>query len=95
MYSKVYWIGCDAGHGDAMMAHYDEVIVPAIKASDAHVGHHMLKAGEDRWLLVSNYIDADAAAASVGMVQQLIAPMIEKHGMTLEVVTEGEVTHSY
>ncbi len=95
MYSKVYWIGCNPGHAEAMMAHYDETIVPAIKASDKHVGHHMLQAGENKWLLVSNYNDAAAAEAAVGMVQELVKPMMESFGMTLEVITEGEVTHSY
>ena len=95
MYSKAYWIGCNEGQADAMMAHYDEVIVPAIKASDKHVGHHMLEAGDNRWLLISNYHSKDAADAAVPMVQELIKPMIESHGMTLEPITEGEVTHSY
>ena len=95
MYSKVYWIGCNPGKAEAMMAHYDDVIVPAVKASEHHVGHHMLGAGENKWLLVSNYVSQQAAEAAVPMVQALVKPMAEEHGMTLEVITEGEVTHSY
>ena len=55
----------------------------------------MLEAGDNKWLLVSNYVDAAAAEAAKPMVQELIKPMVETFGMTLEVITEGEVTHSY
>jgi len=95
MYSKVYWISCNPGQAEAMMADYSDRIVPAIKASERHHGHHMLEADDNRWLLVSNYVDAAAAEAAKPMVQELIKPMVENFGMTLEVITEGEVTHSY
>jgi len=95
MYSKVYWIGCDPAHADNLLEHYDAAAVPAVKSSDHHVGHHMVEAGSGKWLLVSNYQDKSAAEASVSMVQELIRPMIEQFGMTLEVITEGEVTRSF
>jgi hypothetical protein len=95
MYSKAYWITCDEGKGDALMEQYNNIVVPAIKASDKHVGHHMIKSGSGKWLLMSNYTDKSAADSAVSMVQELIKPMIEQNGMTLELITEGEVTHTY
>ena len=62
MYSKVYWITCDEGQGDALLAYYDSVVTQAIRDSDYHVGHHMIQVEEGRrWLLVSNYTSGDAA----------------------------------
>ena len=95
MYSKVYWIGCAPGQADGLMAHYEEAVIPAVKASEHHVGHHMLEAGENKWLLVSNYQSREAAEAAVSMVQELVKPMADRFGMTLEVITEGNVSHSY
>ena len=91
MYSKFYTITCNPGQADAMLSEYDASVVPAIKASDKHVGHHMAEVGENKWLLVSNYVSREAAEAAVPMVQQLVKPMIDAHGMTLEVIGEGEV----
>ena len=92
MYSKIYWISCNPGQSDAMLAEYDASIVPAIKASDKHVGHHMVEVEDNKWLLVSNYVSQEAAEAAVPMVQELIKPMVESHGMALEVISQGEVT---
>jgi len=94
MYSKVYWIGCDPTHADSLMAHYDSVLTPAIKSSEYHVGHHMIEAGSGKWLLVSNYNDQAAAEAAGPLVQELVKPMAEQYGMTLEVITQGEVARS-
>jgi hypothetical protein len=95
MYSKAYWITCDDGKGDALMEQYDTIVAPAVKASDNHVGHHMIKSGPEKWLLISNYHDESAADAAVSMVQELVKPMIEQNGMNLELITEGEVTYSF
>ena len=95
MYSKAYWITCDEGKAEALMNQYDTSVAPAIKASDKHVGHHMIQSGPDKWLLVSNYHDKSAADSAASMVQDLVKPMIEQNGMTLELITEGVVTHSY
>ncbi len=78
-----------------MLAHYDAHLVPAIDASEYHVGHHMVQTGADEWLLVSNYVDEAAAAAAVPMVQDLVKPMIEQFGMVLEAVTAGAVVRSF
>ena len=94
MYSKVYWISCAPGQSDALLAHYDAAIVPAIKASEHHVGHHMIASGTDRWLLISNYVSQGAAEAAASMVQEIVRPMAEQYGMTLDVITEGEVVYS-
>lgn len=95
MYSKVYRVTCSPGQGDALMAHYDSAITPAIRESEKHAGHHMIQTNDTKWLLVSNYISKDAAESAVPMVQDLVKPMIEQYGMDLEVITEGEVTRSY
>lgn len=91
MYSKVYWITCNPGHRDGLLADYDASVVPAINASDKHIGHHMVEVDDHKWLLVSNYVSKEAAEAAVPMVQGLIKPMIDAHGMTLEVIDQGEV----
>lgn len=95
MYSKVYWITCTPGQEDALLAQYDATVVPAVKASQHHVGHHMVHAGDSKWLLVSNYNSQEAAEASVAMVQELVKPMVAEQGMTLEVITAGEVVRSF
>lgn len=94
MYSKVYWIGCDPTQADNMMEHYDSIMTPAIKSSEYHAGHHMIEAGNGKWLLVSNYHDQAAAEAAGPLVQELVKPMVEQFGMTLEAITEGEVIRS-
>jgi phage terminase large subunit-like protein len=93
-YSKVYWIGCDPDKAPNLMEHYDSVLTPAIQSSEYHVGHHMVEAGSGKWLLVSNYHDKAGADAAVPMVQELVKPMVEQYGMTLEVITEGKVARS-
>ncbi len=95
MYSKVYWITCSPGQNEALLDHYDSTVVPAIKASEKHIGHHMVEVGESKWLLVSNYVSREDAEAAVPMVQELVKPMIDNYGMTLEVLTEGEAIRSY
>lgn len=94
MYSKIYWIGCDPTQADNLMEHYDSVLTPAIKSSEYHAGHHMVEAGSGRWLLVSNYHDKAAAEAATPLVQELVKPMVEQFGMTLDVITQGEVARS-
>jgi sarcosine oxidase gamma subunit len=95
MYSKAYWITCDEGKADALMEQYNTTVDPAVKASDKHVGHHMIESGPEKWLLISNYTDKSAADSAASMVQELVKPMIEQNGMTLEIITAGEATHSY
>ena len=95
MHSKVYWISCSPGQSEALLEYYDAVIVPAVKASEHHVGHHMVQSEDEKWLLVSNYNSKEAAEAAVPMVQELVKPMIENQGMTLDVITEGEVVRSF
>jgi len=90
MYSKAYWIGCDPSNSEALLAHYDANIVPAVQASDHHIGHHMIEAASGKWLLISNYHDQSGAEAAIPMVQELIKPMAENFGMTLEPIAEGE-----
>jgi hypothetical protein len=94
MYSKVYWIGCDPAQADNLMKHYDSVVIPAIKSSENHAGHHLIETGSGKWLLVSNYHDKAASEAAVPLVQELVKSMTEQFGMTLEVITQGEVTFS-
>jgi hypothetical protein len=45
-------------------------------------------------VLVSNYVGREGAEASVSMVQELIKPMVEAQGMTLEVIGQGEVVRT-
>lgn len=94
MYSKTYWIGCNPGQAEGLMAHY-EGMIQTIKDSEYHVGHHMIQTGENKWLLVSNYHSKEAAENAVPMVQDLVKPMMENFGMTLEPIAEGEVVYSY
>jgi glutamine synthetase len=56
----------------------------AVKESEHHIGHHMVESEPAKWLLVSNYHSKEAANAAVPMVQELIRPMVENHGMTLK-----------
>ena len=91
MYSKVYNVSCSPGQADALMAHYDQNVTPAIQASEHHVGHLMIETGENQWILVSNYASADAAEAASGMVRDLVASMGEQFGMSLDVIGEGDV----
>lgn len=94
MYSKIYWITCNPGQREGLLADYDATVVPAIKASDKHVGHHMVQVEDNKWLLVSNYVSQEAAEAAVPMVQELVKPMIDARGMTLEVIGQGDVTRT-
>jgi hypothetical protein len=94
MYAKVYWIGCDPAQADNLMEHYDSVMTPAIQSSEHHAGHHMIEAGSGKWLLVSNYHDKAAAEAAIPLVQELVKPMAEQYGMTLDIITQGEVARS-
>ena len=94
MYSKIYTITCNPGQSAGLLAAYDASIVPAINASDKHVGHHMVEVGDDKWLLVSNYVSKEAAEAALQMVQELVKPMMDAHGMTLEVIGEGEAVRT-
>ena len=55
------------------------------------VGH----CGSGKWLLVSNYHDKAGAEAALPLVQELVKPMVEQFGMTLEVITEGKVARSF
>ena len=95
MYSKTYWIGCADGEAQAMIEYYDSVVTPAVQASDVHIGHHMIQTDNNRWLLVSNYVDQAGAESALGMVQDLVAPMMQKFGMTLEPLAEGEAIRAF
>ena len=92
MYSKVYSITCGAGQKGPLMSHYDEVVAPAITASEHHVGQQMIDVGEDKWILISNYRSADAAKAASDMVRALVGDMSGKFGMNLSLIDEGEVS---
>ena len=94
MYSKVYLLACDADKVDDLFAHYDSVITPAIQSSDYHVGHQMIQMDNEKWLLVSNYKNKEAAETAVPLVQGLVNPMIDKFGMSLDLYTDGEVVRS-
>ena len=94
MFSKVYTITCNPGQSEALLATYDASIVPAVTASEHHVGHHMVEVGDDKWVLVSNYVSQEGAEASASMVQELVKPMVEGQGMTLEVIGQGEVVRT-
>ncbi|MDH3693912.1 MAG: hypothetical protein OER96_05010 [Gammaproteobacteria bacterium] len=94
MYAKVYLLACASDKVDALMAHYDSVITPAIRASVYHVGHQMIQMDDDKWVLVSNYKSKEAAEAATSMVQELVNPMIDKFGMSLDLYTEGDVVRS-
>ena len=54
----------------------------------------MVATGADKWLLVSTYHDKAAADGAVSLVQELVKPMVEQFGLTLDVIAEGEVTRS-
>lgn len=90
MYTKVYRITSDSEHRDGLLAYYDEVITPAIKASDHHLGHVMVDVGDGDFILSSHYTSSDAASAAVPMVHELVGPMRDRFGMTLDVIGEGE-----
>ena len=91
MYSKVYTITCDDGQADALMSHYDDVVGPAIKESEYHVGHHMVEVGDDEWILVANYVDSEAADAASDMVRELVGVMSANFGVELTIIGEGDV----
>ena len=90
MYTKVYRITSDPSKRDELLSHYDSVITPAIKGSDHHVGHQMIEVEPGTFILASNYKSAEAAAAAVPMVQELVGPMSSEFGMELNVIGEGE-----
>ncbi len=90
MYSKVYSITCDTGKADALLAHYDAVVAPAVRASGHHVGHQMIQTANERWILTSNYTSAQAAQDALPMVQELVGEMAQKFGMNIETLGEGE-----
>ena len=94
MYSKVYSVTCSEGQADAMMQHYDAVVTPAIRASEAHIGHHMVEIGKDEWILVANYVSHEAADQAAGMVRDLVADLNDRFGMQLTVMGEGEVARA-
>ncbi len=94
MYSKVYWVSCDPDKSATMMEHYDSVMTPAIKSSEHHVGHQMIEIEAGKHCLISNYHSKAAADAAVPGIQELVKPMVEQFGMTLEPITEGEVVRS-
>ena len=94
MYAKTYWIGCNPNNAAKLLEHYDSVLTPAIQSSEFHAGHQMIEAGTDKWLLVSTYHDKAAAEAAVSLVQELLKPMTEQFGMTIDVIAEGEVARS-
>lgn len=94
MYSRVYWVACDPGQGDELLAYYDREIAPAIKASNYHIGHHVVGVEAEKWLLVSNYTSKAAADAAAAIVKTRVEPMTKKYGMELGVVTEGEVVRT-
>lgn len=90
MYTKVYSIRSDPEKRDQLLAHYDSVIIPAIRGSDHHVGHHMVEVSKGSFLLASSYRSAEAAEAAGPMVRELVAPMSDLFDMTLDVIGEGE-----
>ncbi|MFT5046973.1 MAG: hypothetical protein ACI8UP_003956 [Porticoccaceae bacterium] len=94
MYSKVYWIGSDPEQAEKVMEHYDSVLTPAIQSSEYHAGHHMIETDSGKWLLISNYHNKEAADAAAPLVQDIVKPMVEKFGMTLDVITQGDVVRS-
>jgi sarcosine oxidase gamma subunit len=94
MYAKVYRLGCNPDNAAKMLDHYDAVMTPAIQSSEFHAGHQMVEAGPDKWLLVSTYHNKAAAEAAASLVQELVKPMVEQFGLTLDVITEGEVVRS-
>jgi len=94
MYAKVYQLACNPDNATKMLEHYDSVMTPAIQSSEFHVGHQMVATGADKWLLVSTYHDKAAADGAVSLVQELVKPMVEQFGLTLDVIAEGEVTRS-
>ncbi|KAA3625565.1 MAG: hypothetical protein DWQ08_09170 [Proteobacteria bacterium] len=95
MYSKIYRITCKPGQSDAMLAHYDAEVVPEIKASELHIGHQMAQTAPEEWALISNYVSESAAIEAQQMVQDIIAPMVEKFGIKLELVTQGDVIRNF
>ena len=94
MYSKVYWLTCLNDQSDQLIEHYDAVVTPAIRASEKHVGQQLIEIASNRWILVSQYVSSDAASIAEPLVNKLIAPMVEKFGMQLEVIGEGDATRS-
>jgi hypothetical protein len=94
MYSKVYSVTCAKGQADAMMGHYDAVVTPVIRESEAHIGHHMVQVGDDEWILVANYVSHEAAAAASGMVRDLVADLNDRFGAQLTIMGEGDVVRA-
>lgn len=90
MYSKLYIITCDPQHADAMMKYYDNDIAGWVRDSSHHAGHQMVEVSGGRWVLISNYHNKHEAEAAAPKVQEIVAPMVENFGMTLEPVAEGE-----
>lgn len=94
MYSKVYSITWPVEHTAALEAHYDSVIADAIRGSENHVGHQVISAGPTQWLLISNYTSQQGAEAAAPMVRDLIAPMVDNFGMSIDVIGEGDTTRT-
>ena len=76
------------------LENYDSVMTPAINSSEHHAGHQMIDVGPGKHCLISNYHSKAAAEAAGPLVQQLVKPMVEQFGMTLEPITEGEAVRS-
>ena len=94
MYSKVFWMTCQADQTENVMTHYDSVVTPAIRASEKHVGQQLISITENRWLLVSHFVSSDAAVIAEPLVNELIEGLVKKFSIQLELVGEGNAARS-
>jgi len=95
MFIKVYRLTCNEGFAEQMFEHYDTVVVPMVHAAANHsaetFAHQFIQTDDDKWMLIANYKSADAAEAGLPLVKEIVQPMAEKFGMTIEPIGAGEV----
>ena len=93
MYTKVYWLTFDPNIEDAVWEHYDTVSTPMIKEGEFHGGiaHQFIAAEPGKYILVANYKSKESSVAAAPLVGKIVGPMVEKFGIKLELIAEGDI----
>ena len=93
MFTKVYWLTIDPSIEDEVFEHFDTVATPMIKEGEYHGGitHQFIAAEPGKFILVANYKSKESSVAAAQLVGKIVGPMVEKFGMKLELITEGEI----
>ena len=93
MYTKVYWLTVDPDIVDEVFEHFDTVATPMITQGEYHGGitHQFITAEPGKYILVANYRSKESSVAAAPLVGKIVGPMVEKFGMKLELITEGDI----